>query len=137
VLGSTAARRLGVTPRSSGVRVWLGGQWFTVAGVLHPVALAPELDLGALVGWPVAAARLRFDGYPTTVYTRIRDDAVTAVAGVLAGTANPANPEEVSVSRLSDALAARQATDATLTALLLGPGAVALLVGGIGWRTRW
>jgi putative ABC transport system permease protein len=36
------------------------------------------------------------------------------------------------VSRPPDALAAKQATETTLTALLLGLGAVALLVGGVG-----
>jgi putative ABC transport system permease protein len=36
------------------------------------------------------------------------------------------------VSRPSDALAAKQATDETLGGLLLGLGAVALLVGGVG-----
>jgi putative ABC transport system permease protein len=36
------------------------------------------------------------------------------------------------VSRPSDALAAKHAADTTLTALLLGLGAVALLVGGVG-----
>ena len=51
---------------------------------------------------------------------------------MLAATANPEHPNEVQVSRPSDALAAKQATDATFTALLLGLGAVALLVGGVG-----
>ena len=36
------------------------------------------------------------------------------------------------MSRPSDALAARQATDRAFTGLLLGLGAVALLVGGVG-----
>ncbi len=129
VLGSAAASRLGV---GTGVQVWLGGQWFTVIGVLNPVALAPELDSAALIGWPVAAARLNFDGYPTTVYTRTRDDSVAAVQAVLAATANPENPNEVQVSRPSDALAAKAAANSTLSALLLGLGAVALLVGGVG-----
>src|SRR6185503_712643 len=39
---------------------------------------------------------------------------------------------EVNVSRPSDALAAKQATNRTFTALLLGLGAVALVVGGVG-----
>jgi putative ABC transport system permease protein len=51
---------------------------------------------------------------------------------VLPATANPANPEEVKVSRPSDALAAKNATDNAFTALFLGLGAVALLVGGVG-----
>ena len=60
------------------------------------------------------------------------DSQVEAVRAVLAATANPQNPNEVKVSRPSDALAAQRATDRTFTGLLLGLGAVALLVGGIG-----
>ncbi len=132
VLGAKAARRLGLATADRSVLVWLGGQWFSVVGVLAPVPLAPELDTAALVGWPVATALLGFNGYPTIIYTRARDDAVTDVQAVLAATANPEHPEEVKVSRPSDALAARQAASTTLRALLLGLGAVALLVGGVG-----
>jgi putative ABC transport system permease protein len=132
VLGSKAASRLGIGSASDGVQVWLGSRWFTVIGVLAPIPLTPELDTAALIGWPVAAKQLAFDGHPTTIYTRTRDDAVEAVRSVLAATANPEHPNEVQVSRPSDALAARQAADVTLSGLLLGLGAVALLVGGVG-----
>ncbi|WP_157250159.1 ABC transporter permease [Nonomuraea typhae] len=132
VLGAKAADRLGVVAAGPDQRVWLGGQWFTVVGVLGPAPLAPEVDTAALVGWPVAEQRLGFDGYPTTVFARAREESVTAVRDVLAATANPAHPDEVEVSRPSDALAAKQATDATLNALLLGLGGVALIVGGVG-----
>ncbi|WP_410614391.1 ABC transporter permease [Amycolatopsis sp. lyj-109] len=132
VLGSTAARRLGAGTATVDTQVWLAGRWYTVVGVLDPVPLAPELDYAALIGWPTAMSDLRFDGYPTTIYTRTRDDAVVDVQGILARAANPEHPNEVSVSRPSDALVARQAADATLTGLLLGLGAVALLVGGVG-----
>ena len=52
--------------------------------------------------------------------------------GYWGATANPENPEEVEVSRPSDALEAREAADDAFTALFLGLGAVALLVGGVG-----
>ncbi|GAA0560448.1 ABC transporter permease [Actinomadura livida] len=130
VLGSETAGRLGVA--APGVQVWLGSQWFTVVGVLDPNELVPELDSAALVGWDAAADRLGFDGRPTTVYTRARDEAVAEVRDRLAATANPQAPNEVEVSRPSDALAARNAADRTFTALLLGLGGVALLVGGVG-----
>jgi putative ABC transport system permease protein len=132
VLGSAAARRLGIGAAGVDVQVYLGGRWFTVIGVLDAVPLAPELDAAALVGWPAAESYLGFDGHPTTVYTRTSDTAVEAVQGVLAATANPEAPNEVKVSRPSDALAARQATNRAFTGLLLGLGAVALLVGGVG-----
>jgi putative ABC transport system permease protein len=132
VLGASAARWLGVGEPEPRQQVWLGGHWFTVTGILDPVPLVPELDAAALIGWPVATQLLGFDGYATTIYTRSREDAVEQVRALLAATANPEHPDEVAVSRPSDALAAKRATDRTLNALLLGLGAVALLVGGIG-----
>ncbi|MEV4877427.1 ABC transporter permease [Streptomyces cyaneofuscatus] len=130
VLGATAAQRLDVyTP---GTRVWLGGRWFSLVGVLDPVQLAPELDSAALVGWPAARTYLRFDGHPSTIYVRAEDSQVTSVRAVLPATAHPAKPGEVQISRPSDALAAREATQSALTGLLLGLGGVALLVGGVG-----
>ena len=63
---------------------------------------------------------------------RVHPDFVGQVEGILAPTTNPEHPEEVNVSRPSDALAARAAAKSTFTSLLLGLGAVALLVGGVG-----
>lgn len=132
VLGSTTATQLGIHQAGPDMRVRIGGEWFTVVGILDPVPLAPEADTAALVGWPVAEELLGFGGHPTTVYTRSDEASVAAVAGVLAATANPEAPSEVEVSRPSDALAASAAADEAFTGLLLGLGAVALLVGGVG-----
>ncbi len=132
VLGAATAEHLGITAASPNTQIWLGGRYFTVVGILHPVPLAPELDLGALIGWPAAQRYLGRDADITTVYTRTDPDAVEAVRELLARTANPAQPNEVDVSRPSDALAAQAAAKTTFTGLLLGLGAVALLVGGIG-----
>ncbi|GAA3923919.1 ABC transporter permease [Actinomadura viridis] len=130
VLGSEAARRLGAD--RVGGAVWIGGRWFTVLGVLEPAGLAPEVDRSALVGWDAAKRYLGFDGHPTRIYERSADAAVEDVRAVLARTVNPENPEEVEVSRPSDALAAKAAAAGAFTNLLLGLGAVALLVGGVG-----
>ncbi len=132
VLGATAAEHLGIGAAGPDLQIWLGGQWATVVGTLNPVPLAPELDEAALVGWKAGQRYLGFDGSPTTVYTRTQPDMVATVRGLLAATVNPAQPNEVEVSRPSDALAAQAAADVTFTGLLLGLGAVALLVGGIG-----
>src|SRR6266705_95115 len=132
VLGATTAEHLGITLVNRDKQIWLGGRWFTVIGILQPVPLAPQLDLGALIGWQAAQRYLGFDGDITTVYVRTDPDAVVAVRALLARTANPARPNEVDVSRPSDALAARAAARTAFSGLLLGLGAVALLVGGIG-----
>ena len=57
---------------------------------------------------------------------------VTQVSNLLAPTADPQNASGVDVSRPSDALEARAAAKGQFTTLLLGLGAVALLVGAIG-----
>lgn len=132
VLGATTAERLGISRTDGSVAVWLGQRWFTVVGILERAPLAPELDAAALVGWPVAQELLGYDGAPTRLYERSPESQVEAVRAVLPRTVNPANPDEVTVSRPSDALAAQAAADETLLALLLALGGVALLVGGIG-----
>jgi ABC-type antimicrobial peptide transport system permease subunit len=130
VLGAVSARRLGID--RTGVQVWIGNRWFTVTGILGPLPLAPEIDRSALIGFRSAQVYLGFDGHPTTLYERSPDDSVEAVRDVLPRTVDPENPQEVQVSRPSDALAARAAAAGTFTGLLLGLGAVGLLVGGVG-----
>jgi putative ABC transport system permease protein len=132
VLGADAADRLGVGRPSPQTEILVGAEHFTIIGVLNPVPLAPELDSAVLIGWDVAVDRFRFDGRATTIYTRSRDSQVEAVRAVLAAAANPSAPGDVAVSKPSDVLAARRAANATPNGLLLGLGAVALLVGGVG-----
>jgi putative ABC transport system permease protein len=130
VLGAVAAERLGVTDLPA--RVWLGGQWFTVIGILDTFELSPDLDRAALVGMGAAEDHLDSDVVPSVIHVRSDPDHTDEVMGVLAATANPINPEEIEVSRPTDALEAKEAANDTFTALFLGLGAVALLVGGVG-----
>ncbi|GHE98607.1 ABC transporter permease [Streptomyces longispororuber] len=130
VLGRIAAQRLGVT--APGEKIMMGDRYVVVVGILAPVELVPTLDRVALVGFPAAERYFGFDGHPTTVFERSADAAVDDVRAVLARTVNPGQEGTVTVSRPSDALAAKAATDKGLTALMLGLGAVALLVGGVG-----
>ena len=130
VLGSAAAATLGID--DTGGRVWLGGRWFTVVGILDPVTLAEGLDTAALIGFDVASKLFGEEGNPSTVFVRAAQDQVTAVRDLIGRTANPQRPEEVDVSRPSDALEARAAAKTAFTSLFLGLGAVALLVGGVG-----
>jgi putative ABC transport system permease protein len=132
VLGSGTAERLGIGAAGPDTQVVIDGVRFTVIGILEPAQLAAELDSAALIGWPAATEWLDFDEHATTVYTRSDEASLTSVQAVLAATANPSAPNEVDVSRPSDALAAKQATSQAFAGLLLGVGAVALLVGGVG-----
>jgi putative ABC transport system permease protein len=132
VLGAAAAARLGIERVYPGERIWLGGQWFYVAGILKPALLASEIDSSVLVGFPAARRYLGFDGHPTTVYVRCDTSQVAAVQSVLAATANPEAPNEVDVSQPSAALTARAAAQSALNSLFLGLGAVSLLVGAVG-----
>ena len=132
VLGSAAAQRLGIDRLYPRERIWVGGRWFYLAGILSPAALAPEIDNSVLVGFPAAKHYLGFDGHPTTIYVRSETSQVAAVQSVLAATANPEAPNEVQVSQPSAALTARAKAQSALNSLFLGLGAISLLVGAVG-----
>ncbi|MET0496114.1 MAG: ABC transporter permease [Actinoplanes sp.] len=135
VLGSVAATRLGFSDLPAGTtrpQVMIGDQWFTVVGILHSVALNPDIDRAALIGWNTARRLLDFDGHPTVIYLQAQEDYIEAVRTVLPATIDPQNPSDVQVTAPSDALAAKRATQTSFSALFLGLAAVALLVGGIG-----
>ena len=132
VLGSVAARRLGIREISGTQQVWLGDRWFTVVGMLEPFELAPDLDRAAYIGHAAAETFFDHENLPSRVMVRVDPDTIDQVLTVLTATANPQYPEEVLVDKPTDALEAQEAADDTLTALLLGLGAVSLLVGGVG-----
>jgi putative ABC transport system permease protein len=130
VLGAVAAERLGVD--RPGAQVYVAGRWYTVLGVMASLPLAADLDRSVLMGYEAAATLLGTQRSATTVYLRADPAAVGRVRDLLASASSPDHPEEVTVSRPSDALAARAAAESAFTGLFLGLGAVALLVGAIG-----
>ena len=141
VLGAAAAGRLGIDRIYRRERIWAGGMWFYVIGILKPAVLAPEIDDSVLVGYPAAERYLNYTtinkgkvtvGPPTEIYVRAQNSQVDAVDSVLAATANPENPSYVNVSQPSAALTARADAQGAFNSLFLGLGAVALLVGAVG-----
>jgi putative ABC transport system permease protein len=132
VLGHDAAQQLGIARVEPGLRIFVGDRFIAVIGILEPVELAPEIDHSALLGAEVAAVDFGYDRHPSHVYVRADTERTATVATLLAAAANPEHPEQVAVSRPSDALTARLAVARATTSLFLGLGAVALLVGGIG-----
>lgn len=141
VLGFVAAERLGIDRVHFDQRIWLGHQWFHVAGILAPSPLEPDIDSSALIGYPAARSYLGYVGMvdgrpeagpPTSMYVRVAIDHVAAVQALLARTANPEAPNAVNVSQPSDALTARAAAAGAFDSLFLGLGVVALIVGAVG-----
>ena len=141
VLGSVAAQQLGIDRINPDQRIWLGGQWFTLAGILNPSPLVPDIDVSALIGYPAAQKYLGYvsvvsgekkAGPASTIYVRAATGHEAAVQSLLAQTANPESPYEVNVSQPSDVLTARAAAAGAFNSLFLGLGVVALIVGAVG-----
>jgi putative ABC transport system permease protein len=132
VLGAEAASLLGINNLANPTQIWIGGYWFTVVGILKAVQLVFQMDSMAFIGFPIAHRYFGFDGHPIGLYLRAVPSEVDAVAAVLPATVNPANPSVVAVSFPSDILKAELVTKGAYNGLLLGLGAVALLVGGVG-----
>ncbi|BAN03534.1 ABC transporter permease [Ilumatobacter coccineus] len=132
VLGSVAAERFGVSDIASGTQLRIDDEWFTVIGILGEFPLSEDLDRSVFIGKEAAATTFDVELNPSAIYVRTDPDQIDAVRGVLSSTVDPESPDEVSISRPTDALEAQSAADNAFTALFLGLGAVALLVGGIG-----
>jgi putative ABC transport system permease protein len=140
VLGAAAAQLLGIDRLFPGERVWVtgigangnGGMWLYVAGILNPDVLSPGVDSSVLVGYPFAENYLAFAGSPATIYVKATYSQVNAVHNLLGNQADPQDPSAVDVSQPSSALVAQADAKSAFSALFLGLGAVALLVGAIG-----
>src|SRR5919106_6037426 len=141
VLGSAAAQRLGIDRLYPDERIWLGDQWFNLAGILKPSPLEPDIDASALIGYPAAQEYLGYlslvggekqAGPPSSIYVRVATSHEAVVQSLLARTAKPEAPSEVNVSQPSDALTARAAAAGAFDSLFLGLGGGALIVGAVG-----
>ena len=141
VLGAIAAQQLGIDRVYPGQRIWLGGQWFDIAGILNPSPLTPDIDVSALIGYPAAQTYLGYlsivggeqkTGPPSSIYVRAATGHEAAVQSLLANTADPDAPYEAAVSQPSDVLTARAAAAGAFNSLFLGLGVVALIVGAVG-----
>ena len=134
VLGYQAAQRLGIDRVWPGEKIWVGGMWFYVAGILNSATLTPQIDSSILIGFPAAEKYLGFDGHPSELYVRTQNNqsVTTRVDNLLGYQANPEDPSGVNVSQPSSALTAQADAAGAFDTLFLGLGAVALLVGAVG-----
>jgi putative ABC transport system permease protein len=134
VLGYQAAQRLGIDRVWPEEKIWIGGMWFYVVGILNPATLTPQIDPSVLVGFPAAEKYLGFDGHPSELYVQTQNSqsVTNRVDSLLGYQANPEDPTGVSVSQPSAALTAQADAAGAFDTLFLGLGAVALLVGAVG-----
>lgn len=131
VLGATAAERLGIA--RAGERVWIGGQWYGVLGILGSAGLATDVDSSALLGdrWVRDTYEDETIGEISMIYVRAEPGLVDRVADLLAAAASPGWPH-VGVAKLSELAQARATADDSLALLGVALGGIALLVGGVG-----
>lgn len=143
VLGSEAARLLSVG--DVGQRLWVGGEWYLVTGILNPRPLVGGLDSSVLLGDRWAEQALWVDrstsaggtagseaGHIVSLTISTESHRLGEVRQVLAPTVDPARSGAVSVSGASALAASRAIVDDSLSLLVLALAAVALLVGAIG-----
>ena len=131
VLGRVAAERLGMADADRTRRVYIGGEWFEVIGVLGGMPLHPDIERSVIIGEPAARSLFVEDLRPTALYARVHPDRVEEVLRVIPATVDPANPGRAAVSRPVEALAARRQAEEALTGLLVSLGGAALLAGAV------
>lgn len=143
VLGAESARLLGVG--DVGQRLWIGGEWYLVTGILNPRPLVGGLDDSVMLGdswteqtlWPrhgaaAVDANGPDSGHITSLTITAAANQLDEVREVLARSVDPAHPGAVSISDGSALARSRAIVDQSLSLLVLALAGVALLVGAIG-----
>ncbi len=132
VLGSDAADFFGIRSVENRPTILIGEERFAVVGVMDSLVLYPDVDRMALIGYGVAEKLFDTKPAPSTVYLRADPEFVEPVREILGRTVDPESPNSVNITRPSESLSAKAEVNKNLTNMLLGLGAVALVVGGVG-----
>jgi putative ABC transport system permease protein len=134
VLGKTAAAQLGIASLVNEPAIFIGGQPFTVVGVLAGDPRLPQLNLGVTV--PESAA-LRLWGPPPPygpaqmlIHTRL--GAAQVVAEQAAVAVRPDDPKLLSATAPANPAQLKNAVTASLNTLFLALAGVALIIGAVG-----
>jgi putative ABC transport system permease protein len=131
VLGKHAAERLGINRVESQPAIFLGGQAYTVMGIVESVSGRTEL-LDAVIlpnGTAKAAYKLKS---PEVLEIRTQIGAAQLVSQQAPVAIDPNQPEALKVDAPPPQGQVRRGVVSDLNALFLLLGAVALLVGGLG-----
>lgn len=134
VLGAGAAANLGIGGFVAPTAVEIGGRPFTVVGVLGDVERHHELRTAVIVPFGMAA-QLWGDPTPTDdaeLVVATRQGAATQVAKELVWAVSSGAPSAITVQEPPDPRSLRESVSGTLQGLLIGLGAVSLVIGTFG-----
>jgi putative ABC transport system permease protein len=133
VLGQSAAASLGITSLQSQPAVFIGGQPFTVIGIISGSQQLPQLGVGVTV--PESTA-LRLWGAPTQVQAEMlihtRINAAKMVAEQAPVALRPDNPTLLKGASAPSAAQIQHNVNTSLNALYLTLAGIALIVGAVG-----
>jgi putative ABC transport system permease protein len=134
VLSKTAAAQLGISSLVNEPAVFIGGQPFTVVGILADDPRLPQLNLGVTV--PESAA-LRLWGSPQPaspaqmlIHTRL--GAAQVVAEQAAVALRPDNPKLLTATAPVNPAQLKKSVTASFNAVFLALAGVALVIGAVG-----
>ncbi len=134
VLGATAASQLGISNLANEPAIFIGGQPFTVVGILASDPRLPQLNLGVTV--PESTA-LSLWGKPKPsgvaqmlIHTRL--GAAQVVAKQVPIALQPGNPKLLSASAPASATSLRHSVTASLNSVFLALAGIALFIGAVG-----
>jgi putative ABC transport system permease protein len=134
VVAAPAAAQLGLTSLAGQPAIFIGGQPFTVIGILAADERLPQLNLGVIVP---AGTALRTWGRPKPddpahmiIHTRL--GAAPVVASQVPVALLPSNPLAFTASAPTSGSSLQQAVTSSLNTLLLALAGIALIVGMVG-----
>jgi putative ABC transport system permease protein len=134
VLGKSAAAQLGITSLVNQPAIFIGGQPFTVVGILAADPRLPQLNLSVTV--PESTA-LHLWGpppsyFPAQMLIHTRLGAAQVVAEQAAVALRPDNPKLLTATAAASQAGLKKSVTASLNTVFLALAAVALLIGAVG-----
>lgn len=131
VVGIFAANRLGISSLESRPALFVGNESFTIVGILSSVDRELSLLGQVIIPFGTAQSIYRIDA-PDQLLVRTVVGAVENVAGELPVALSASNPQRVDVLFNTNETGVRANVEGDLRVLLVGLGALGLLVGGLG-----
>jgi putative ABC transport system permease protein len=132
VLGSAAARQLGINRVDNQPAVFLGDTGYTVIGIIADVKRNPDLLLSVIIPNTTATNRLPVSGAQFKVLIDTAPGAAQLIGSQAALALRPQEPTRLQVLVPPDPKKLRQSVEQDITGLFYALAGLALLVGTIG-----